>query len=432
MADVKSYTEQIAQAAYGREVRSAIVDAINAVSDENNTYNQIKMDIQSLHNQAEASYTGNQVIQGEISTAAEEIRTISSGLTDKLEKGKTLNTDLSERINSGTTLNNNLVYNVDEAKSVNQSLGGNVSAAQNFNQKFDEMVKSAEVVEQSLTADVESGTQLLPDLREAVTNAAIAKNELDGVIAGTADQFNGKVDKEEGKGLSSNDYTDDDKRKLAGVSEGANYYMHPAHEPHAAGLYKLAVDESGHVSAAHGATLEDFTAIGLPERDTTYEAASAAADGLMSAADKEKLDTVEQGANHTVVDTSMDASSGNPVQNGVITAKIKNLEASITSLANSVEQNKNGLIEMPGGLMIQWGSKNVPSVAAKGITKSSVAYPKSFSSTPIVFCNALANYHISAIPESNGNLKGFNANLRAVDGIARTNRWFNWIAIGFK
>ena len=45
MADVKKYTDQIAKAQKGRDVRDSIVNAINAVSDENNEYNQVKADI---------------------------------------------------------------------------------------------------------------------------------------------------------------------------------------------------------------------------------------------------------------------------------------------------------------------------------------------------------------------------------------------------
>ena len=45
MADVRQYTEQIANAKKGKDVRASIVAAINAVSDENNTYNQVKADI---------------------------------------------------------------------------------------------------------------------------------------------------------------------------------------------------------------------------------------------------------------------------------------------------------------------------------------------------------------------------------------------------
>lgn len=45
MANVKKYTDQIAKAQKGRDVRDAIVNAINEVSDENNEYNQVKTDI---------------------------------------------------------------------------------------------------------------------------------------------------------------------------------------------------------------------------------------------------------------------------------------------------------------------------------------------------------------------------------------------------
>ena len=45
MANVKKYTDQIAKAQKGRDVRNSIVAAINEVSDENNSYNQVKATI---------------------------------------------------------------------------------------------------------------------------------------------------------------------------------------------------------------------------------------------------------------------------------------------------------------------------------------------------------------------------------------------------
>lgn len=100
------------------------------------------------------------------------------------------------------------------------------------------------------------------------------------------------VQKETGKGLSTNDYTDDEKAKLADIAEGANNYTHPAYTPHASNLYKVTVDATGHVSAATAATKDDITGLGIPAQDTTYDAATASADGLMSAADKTKLDGI--------------------------------------------------------------------------------------------------------------------------------------------
>lgn len=40
--------------------------------------------------------------------------------------------------------------------------------------------------------------------------------------------------------------------------------------------------------------------------------------GLMACTDKEKLDGIEAGANKTIVDSELNASSENPVQNKVI------------------------------------------------------------------------------------------------------------------
>ncbi len=44
-------------------------------------------------------------------------------------------------------------------------------------------------------------------------------------------QIAGKVDKISGKGLSTNDYTTEEKTKLAGIAENANNYNHPATHP---------------------------------------------------------------------------------------------------------------------------------------------------------------------------------------------------------
>lgn len=97
-----------------------------------------------------------------------------------------------------------------------------------------------------------------------------------------------KVDKVTGKGLSTNDYTNAEKSKLAGLSN----YTHPSHTAKASGLYKVTVDALGHVSAATAAVKADITALGIPGQDTTYVAATASAAGLMSAADKTKLDSL--------------------------------------------------------------------------------------------------------------------------------------------
>lgn len=106
----------------------------------------------------------------------------------------------------------------------------------------------------------------------------------------TTVDLSGKVDKVAGKGLSTNDYTTAEKTKLAGIAEGANKYVHPSYTAKTSGLYKVTVDATGHVSAVAAVTKGDITALGIPGQDTTYPGATTAKAGLMSAADKSKLD----------------------------------------------------------------------------------------------------------------------------------------------
>lgn len=104
-----------------------------------------------------------------------------------------------------------------------------------------------------------------------------------------------KVDKAENHGL----YPDVDKTKLAGIEEGANKYVHPSHTACDVGLYKIVVDELGHVSSVTAATKADIVDLGIPEQDTIYEVAVASTetedgvDGLLSATDKAKYDKYE-------------------------------------------------------------------------------------------------------------------------------------------
>lgn len=64
---------------------------------------------------------------------------------------------------------------------------------------------------------------------------------------------------------------------------------------------------------------------------TSYDAATETADGLMSAEDKAKLDGIEEGANKTVVDTSVLENSANPVSGGSVYTAIKAVKDSIVS-----------------------------------------------------------------------------------------------------
>jgi len=102
------------------------------------------------------------------------------------------------------------------------------------------------------------------------------------------------VQKDGDKVLSDNNYTDAEKSKLAGIAEGANNYVHPSHTAQSEGFYKVTVDNQGHVTDVTAVTKEDITGLGIPAQDTTYSDVTAGgASGLMSGADKQKLDGMQ-------------------------------------------------------------------------------------------------------------------------------------------
>lgn len=69
----------------------------------------------------------------------------------------------------------------------------------------------------------------------------------------------GKVDKEVGKGLSTNDYTNAEKTKLSGIESNANNYTHPLSGVTASTYKSVTVNTQGHViSGSNPTTLSEY------------------------------------------------------------------------------------------------------------------------------------------------------------------------------
>ena len=64
--------------------------------------------------------------------------------------------------------------------------------------------------------------------------------------------------------------------KLNGIATNANNYSHPTYTSRSAGLYKITVDGTGHVSAVAAVAKADITGLGIPAQDTTYSAMTGA------------------------------------------------------------------------------------------------------------------------------------------------------------
>lgn len=158
------------------------------------------------------------------------------------------------------------------------------------------------------------------------------------------------VKKESGKGLSTNDFTTALMNKLNGIASGANNYVHPSYTSRASGLYKIVVDATGHISQVAAVTKADITALGIPAQDTNYAnmtgatASVAGKAGLVPAPAAGKQLSFLRGDGTWViptdtkitVDSAMNATSTNPVQNKVITAYLGDMEDDLTAKINAV------------------------------------------------------------------------------------------------
>ena len=93
-----------------------------------------------------------------------------------------------------------------------------------------------------------------------------------------------------------------------GVEEGANNYIHPSYPIKESGLYKISVDNFGHVNNVAPVTKDDITALGIPSEDTntTYSITTHETDGLMSKDDKIRFDNYPKITFSTTVPEMLD------------------------------------------------------------------------------------------------------------------------------
>lgn len=164
------------------------------------------------------------------------------------------------------------------------------------------------------------------------------KDILDSLDNDLPEQLTNKVDKVIGKGLSSNDYTDEEKSKLTGIEAGANNYVLTAASTSVLGGVKvgsnLNIDNDGVLSAT----------------DTTYNAATTSADGLMSSADKSKLDGIASGANNYSLPIATSSTLGGikvgdnlTINDGVLSTHAPFNSSALEASISSLDTNKQNI-----------------------------------------------------------------------------------------
>lgn len=184
---------------------------------------------------------------------------------------------------------NGLAQEIDSSKNVDISIPTKVSELTNdktyqTKTEVENTVKTAVAGSKHTSFQKVSSVPAAADAKEdvmyLVMNSVTKHYDIYAKIADDAGNFkmellddttvdlSGYVQKEAGKGLSHNDFTDTLLAKLNGIAEKANLYIHPSHTAYAEGLYKMTVNVLGHVTKATAVSKEDITVLGIPGQDT--------------------------------------------------------------------------------------------------------------------------------------------------------------------
>lgn len=165
MANIKPYTDEIANAVYGEEVRSSIINALNKVNDDNNSYQDIK-------NQIIASKDDVNEAVAEFDVKVASAQDATTALINATSKGNTVKSALDSAITSANTARTNLVSATTSANNAESTLKSATSTAQTA-------TASANDVKKNLDSSISSANSAKSALDTAISNAKTAKSNLD-------------------------------------------------------------------------------------------------------------------------------------------------------------------------------------------------------------------------------------------------------------
>ena len=162
----------------------------------------------------------------------------------------------------------------------------------------------------------------------------------------------------------------------------------------------------------------DGSTFNVTDSNTVYGNATASAAGLMSAADKAKLDGVAAGSNHVAVDAELSTTSTNPVQNKVIKSALdgksntghthddryyteSEINTKLNAKANSSHTHTKAQItdfptSMPASDVYAWAKQpSKPSYTASEVGAAPASHSHAY--LPLVGGTVSGNIHFSSI-----------------------------------
>lgn len=183
MANIKPYTDEIANAVYGEEVRSSIINALNKVNDDNNSYQDIK-------NQIVASKDDVNEAVAEFDAKVASAQDATTALINATSNGNTAKSALDSAITSANTARTNLVSATTSANNAESTLKSATSTAQtatasanDVKKNFDSSIISANSAKSALDTAISNANTAKSNLDTSTSTGNTAKNNLDTAIS---------------------------------------------------------------------------------------------------------------------------------------------------------------------------------------------------------------------------------------------------------
>ena len=242
---------------------------------------------------AESTLTTN--LNSEISRAKQAESDLNTAITTEKNRANTAENALKSAINTEKSRIDAFLAAADTGDKVIDTLKEIQNYIDTHGEAATKMTTDIKALQDAIGAGGSSSTGLFKAIADAESSAKsyaddnfikqtsiadnLSTNSSDKVLSAKQGKAlnDTKVDKVTGKGLSSNDYTTVEKNKLATIAEGANKYVHPTYTVQSSGLYKIAVDSTGHVSGVWPVSKDDIVFLGIPAQDTVYELPQASA-----------------------------------------------------------------------------------------------------------------------------------------------------------
>lgn len=183
MAKIQPYIYQILNAVYGEEVRSSIVNALEKVNDDNNSYADLKKEVIAAKDAVDKDVDAVQQKLNAASTALTNLQNATSAAnTAKTNLQNATNTANTAKSNltSATSTANTAKSNVEAATNAAKTAISNANAAKT---NLEKVITSATTTQSNLQGVINNANQIKGQLDSSNATAVTSKKNLDSAIS---------------------------------------------------------------------------------------------------------------------------------------------------------------------------------------------------------------------------------------------------------